>query len=70
MALYDSLQLAQQIVKLGVGRLDEATAEYERLMLPRARAMIEDSASMNDLLYAEDAPVGLLQAFGAAPDTE
>jgi hypothetical protein len=38
--MYDSLQLAQQIIKFGVERLDEAIEEYEKLMFPRAKAMI------------------------------
>lgn len=63
--MHDSLQLAQQIVKFGVEGLDEAIEEYERLMLPRARAMIEDSEVMNKAMFAEDAPAGLLQMFGA-----
>ena len=32
-------------------------------MLPRAVAMIEDSAMMNEAMFAEDAPAPLLKAF-------
>ncbi|KAM0717151.1 hypothetical protein Q7P37_007003 [Cladosporium fusiforme] len=65
-AMHDSLQLAQQIIKLGIDRLDEAVIEYEQAMKPRAKAMIEDSAMMNKMMFAEDAPTGLLKAFEAA----
>jgi hypothetical protein len=61
--MHDSLQLAQQIIKFGVSGLDEAIAEYEKLMLPRAVAMIEDSAMMNEAMFAEDSPAPLLKAF-------
>lgn len=64
--MHDSLQLAQQIIKLGIDRLDEAVIEYEQAMKPRAKAMIEDSAMMNKMMFAEDAPRGLLKAFEAA----
>lgn len=63
--MHDSLQLAQQIAKFGVGGLDEAAKKYEKLMLPRAVAMIEDSATMNEAMFAEDSPAPLLKMFGA-----
>jgi hypothetical protein len=61
--MHDSLQLAQQIIKFGIGGLDEAVEEYEKLMLPRAVSMIEDSAMMNEAMFAEDSPAPLLKAF-------
>jgi 2-polyprenyl-6-methoxyphenol hydroxylase-like FAD-dependent oxidoreductase len=61
--MHDSLQLAQQIINFGAGGLDEAVEEYEKLMLPRAKAMIEDSAMMNEAMFAEDSPAPLLKAF-------
>jgi len=61
--MHDSLQLAQQIIKFGIGDLDEAVKEYEKLMLPRAIAMIEDSAMMNEAMFADDSPAPLLKAF-------
>lgn len=64
--MYDSLQLSQQIVKFGVERLDEAIEEYEKLMFPRARAMIEDSAMMNEMMFSKDAPEPMLRVFSAA----
>jgi 2-polyprenyl-6-methoxyphenol hydroxylase-like FAD-dependent oxidoreductase len=65
-AMYDSLQLAQQIIKFGVERLDEAIEEYEKLMFPRAKAMIEDSAMMNEMMFSKDAPEPMLKMFSAA----
>jgi 2-polyprenyl-6-methoxyphenol hydroxylase-like FAD-dependent oxidoreductase len=64
--MYDSLQLAQQIVKFGTVHLDRAIQEYEKLMFPRAKAMIEDSAMMNEMMFSKDAPEPMLQMFGAA----
>jgi 2-polyprenyl-6-methoxyphenol hydroxylase-like FAD-dependent oxidoreductase len=61
--MHDSLQLAQEIIKFGMGGLDKAVQEYEKLMLPRAVAMIEDSAMMNEAMFAEDSPAPLLKAF-------
>jgi 2-polyprenyl-6-methoxyphenol hydroxylase-like FAD-dependent oxidoreductase len=64
-AMHDSLELAQQIVKVGIDRLDEAVSNYEKLMFPRAKAMIEDSAMLNEAMFAEDAPAPMLQMFSA-----
>lgn len=63
--MYDSLELAQQIVKFGIENLSEAVAEYEKLMFPRAKSMIEDSAATNAGMFSEDAPAPLLQMFSA-----
>jgi 2-polyprenyl-6-methoxyphenol hydroxylase-like FAD-dependent oxidoreductase len=62
-ALHDSLQLAQQIIELGVEHLHEAAEAYEKLMLPRARATMDDSRIMDGLMFAEDAPTELLNMF-------
>jgi 2-polyprenyl-6-methoxyphenol hydroxylase-like FAD-dependent oxidoreductase len=64
-AMYDSLQLAQQIVKFGTVHLDRAIQEYEKLMFPRAKAMIEDSAAMNEMMFSKDAPEPMLKMFSA-----
>lgn len=63
MAMHDSLELAQQIIKLGVGNLDEAVANYEKLMFPRAKRMIEESAMTNEGMFSEDSPAPLLKMF-------
>lgn len=65
MAMHDSLDLAQQIIKLGVERLDEAVANYEKLMFPRAKDTIENSATMNEGMFSEDSPEPLLRMFSA-----
>lgn len=61
--MHDSLDLAQQIIKFGTERLDEAIEAYEKIMFPRAKGMIEDSASMNEAMFSEDSPAPLLQMF-------
>lgn len=66
MAMYDSLELAQQITKFGTERPDEAIESYEKLMFPRAKSMIEDSAMMNEAMFSEDSPTTMLQMFEAA----
>jgi hypothetical protein len=68
--MHDSLELAQQIVKVGIERLDEAVSNYEKLMFPRAKAMIEDSAIMNEAMFAGDAPAPMLQMFSAMMQNE
>ena len=70
MAMHDSLELAQQIIKFGIEHLSEAVAEYEKLMFPRAKSMIEDSAATNAGMFSEDAPAPLLQMFNAMLQNE
>lgn len=62
-ALFDSLQLAQQILKHGVHSLNKAVEEYEGAMWPRSEETIKDAAMKNKVSFAEDAPAGLLRAF-------
>lgn len=57
-AMHDSLQLAQEIVKAGTERLDEAVAAYEEVMLPRAIDLITKSTASGELIFAPDAPEG------------
>lgn len=54
-AIYDSLQLAQQIVKHGTDGLDQAVSEYEELMFPRAINLIEKSIEIGNVFFAKDA---------------
>jgi hypothetical protein len=61
--MHDSLELAQQIIKSGIENLDEAVANYEKLMFPRAKRMIEDSAMTNEGMFSEDSPAPLLEMF-------
>ena len=57
-ALFDGLQLAQEIVKHGRDHLNEAVVAYERKMLPRAIDLITRSKASGELLFAEDSPKG------------
>ncbi|KAK4541576.1 hypothetical protein LTR36_007873 [Oleoguttula mirabilis] len=60
-AMLDSLQLAQQIVQHGLDGLDRAVAEYEKMMLPRAKKHMA-AAEQGKLLWAPNAPHEFLKA--------
>ncbi|KAF2470017.1 putative monooxygenase [Lindgomyces ingoldianus] len=62
-ALYDSLRLAQQIIKHGLDDLHRAVSEYEASMLPRGIDLIERSTKSGELYFASDAPKGWLKTF-------
>lgn len=68
--MYDSLQLAQQIIKHGLDDLSGAVSEYERLMFLRAIDVIEKSAKSGKLMLAPDAPQGWLREFAGMDITE
>nr|OQO15539.1 hypothetical protein B0A51_15261 [Rachicladosporium sp. CCFEE 5018] len=61
-ALYDSMLLAEQIVKHGVDHLDEAVVAYEAILKPRAKELIADT-DMIELMYAQNAPDGFVKLF-------
>lgn len=65
--MYDSVQLAQQIIKYG-DHLNRAVSEYEKLMFPRAIDLISRSTGTGKLLFAPDAPRGLSQAMSGEGD--
>ncbi|KAH7274902.1 hypothetical protein MRS44_006849 [Fusarium solani] len=61
-SMYDSLVLVEKILEFGTGdNLDRAVAEYEKDMFKRGRDLIERSIGSAKLLFAEDAPNGLVQ---------
>jgi 2-polyprenyl-6-methoxyphenol hydroxylase-like FAD-dependent oxidoreductase len=62
-SLYDSLQLAEKIIKYGLQDLTTAVSEYEKLMLPRGQKLISGSAANGELLFAEDAPKAFAELF-------
>lgn len=68
--MHDSLELAQQIIKSGIEHLDEAVANYEKLMFPRAKRMIEDSTTTNEAMFSEDSPAPLLEMFRTMMENE
>jgi hypothetical protein len=68
--MHDSLELAQQIIKLGIENLDEAVANYENLMFPRAKRMIEESTMTNEGMFSEDSPAPLLEMFRTMMENE
>jgi len=69
-AMHDSLELAEQIIKSGIDNLDQAVANYEKLMFPRAKRMIEDSAMTNESMFSEDSPAPLLEMFRTMMENE
>ncbi|KAL2691348.1 hypothetical protein Neosp_001732 [[Neocosmospora] mangrovei] len=61
-AMYDALVLLEKILEFGTGDgLDRAVAEYGKDMFKRGRDLIERSMGSAELLFAEDAPNGLVQ---------
>jgi hypothetical protein len=54
----DSMELAREIVRYGVERLDEAVTAYEKGMLPRAKDFIIRCEESGKLMFAEDSPRG------------
>jgi len=68
--MHDSLELAEQIIKSGIDNLDQAVANYEKLMFPRAKRMIEDSAMTNESMFSEDSPAPLLEMFRTMMENE
>lgn len=73
-AMYDSLVLAEKIVKhcdggeLTEESLDRAVVEYEEDMFQRAREHIEDGNNMIGMMFAQNAVEAWLQMFEAAAD--
>ncbi|KXS96658.1 hypothetical protein AC579_6329 [Pseudocercospora musae] len=62
-AMHDSLQLAQKIEEFGLNSLDRAVAEYEKLMLPRAREHVKDGLGTRELMFGQKAPEGFKKVF-------
>lgn len=62
-ALFDSVQLAKQIIKHGIDDLYAAVEEYEKDMFPRAIDLISRSEKSGELMYADDAPKSFLDAL-------
>ena len=61
--MQDSMDLAKAIVNFGVERLDEAVAEYEAIMLPRGRALIERSAAAQGTMCGPHAAEEMRKMF-------
>ncbi|KAJ2958115.1 hypothetical protein NQZ79_g6229 [Umbelopsis isabellina] len=61
-ALYDSEELARQIIKYGIDNLDFAVVEYEKEMQPRALKAIEKGQWFTKHFFGADAPQNFLQA--------
>ena len=55
-AMFDSLELAQQIEHCGLDNLDEAVKRYEEKMLPRGIEHIKDGETLAEQMFGDDAP--------------
>lgn len=62
-AMHDSLELAQKIEEFGLDSLHRAVAEYEKLMLPRAREHVKDGLGTRELMFGQKAPEGFKKLF-------
>ncbi|KAG0646605.1 4 -methoxyviridicatin aspoquinolone biosynthesis cluster asqM [Hyphodiscus hymeniophilus] len=62
-AMLEALQLSRGIAKaLSAGTdFDEALAEYEKALFPRAKDLMADAVRMTEMLYAEDAPRSMVR---------
>ncbi|KAG2174756.1 hypothetical protein INT43_005814 [Umbelopsis isabellina] len=61
-ALYDSAELARQIIKCGIDDLDSAVIIYEKEMLPRALKAIGKGKWYTEHFFGADTPQSFLQA--------
>ena len=59
--MFDSVELAEQIIQHGIDDLENAVAAYEKTMFPRARSLIERSKQSGEFMFEENAPLGWLQ---------
>ncbi len=57
-AMTDSMELAREIIRCGLGRLDEAVAAYEKVMLPREMDFIKRCEESAKFMFALDSPKG------------
>lgn len=64
LAMIDGAELGQAIAA-HPGRTEDALAAYERTMFARAEAAAADSAAGQAVIFADDAPQGLVEQFSA-----
>ncbi|KAL7812759.1 hypothetical protein V8C26DRAFT_430559 [Trichoderma gracile] len=62
-AMYDALVLASRIVEHGLDQLDAAVTAYEKEMFVRGQDLIDRSNASGKLLFAPDAPKGLMEVL-------
>jgi 2-polyprenyl-6-methoxyphenol hydroxylase-like FAD-dependent oxidoreductase len=74
-AMLDALELAESIIsafKAGTS-VDQAVEEYETKLFPRAKDIAEETWRNLQMIFADDAPDGFVQAmmsYGPPPDSE
>jgi len=62
-AMADALSLADMIAKHGEDGMDAAVEEYEQDMFPRAADLVMRSTASGDLIFADDAPLSLVETI-------
>lgn len=65
LAMYDGAELGRAIAADPTD-LEAALANYEKALFPRSADSAQDSASSLEMIFAADAPHGLVQAFATA----
>jgi 2-polyprenyl-6-methoxyphenol hydroxylase-like FAD-dependent oxidoreductase len=60
-ALYDSVELARQIIRHGIDDLESAVIDYEKRMLPRAVEAIAKGQWFIEHFFGADTPQNFLQ---------
>lgn len=61
-ALYDSAELAKQIIKHGISNLEAAVVDYEKELFPRAIKAIEKGHWFIQHFFGADMPQDFLHA--------
>jgi 2-polyprenyl-6-methoxyphenol hydroxylase-like FAD-dependent oxidoreductase len=64
LAMYDGSELARALTE-HPAEIEVALAQYERELFPRSTASAGESAESLELIFAPDAPKGLLEVFAA-----
>ncbi len=64
-AMTDALVLAGALGRRGLEGIAEAVAEYERDMLPRAVSLVTRSTASGEIIFADDAPRGLVEILAS-----
>jgi 2-polyprenyl-6-methoxyphenol hydroxylase-like FAD-dependent oxidoreductase len=57
-AMYDSLQLAEEIDNCGVDHIDEAVKRFEEKMFSRAKELLDESEEIVQMFFDQNAPAG------------
>jgi 2-polyprenyl-6-methoxyphenol hydroxylase-like FAD-dependent oxidoreductase len=70
MAMLDAVELADHLLSPDFQTLDLALASFERGMCERMAPLIRGSVETQDLLFAADAPAGLVATFNVEAEPQ